>query len=80
MFGNRIGKLDIKEYSRKLQNAKGLGAGFDAKIGEGSVDWPRVRNELGKIDFQGWATAEVPCGDRQRLEDVANRMNRVLDL
>jgi len=80
VLGNRIGKLDIKEYSRKLQNEKGLGAGFDVKIGEGSVDWPRVRDELAKINFTGWATAEVPGGDRQRLKDVATRMNHVLDL
>jgi hexulose-6-phosphate isomerase len=80
VLGNRIGKLDIKEYSRKLQNEKGLGAGFDVKIGEGSVDWPRVRDELAKINFRGWATAEVSGGDRQRLKDVATRMNHVLDL
>jgi hexulose-6-phosphate isomerase len=80
VLGNRIGKLDIKEYSRKLQNEKGLGAGFDVKIGEGSVDWPRVRDELAKINFTGWATAEVAGGDRQRLKDVATRMNHVLDL
>jgi len=80
VLGNRIGKLDIKEYSRKLQNEKGLGAGFDVKIGEGSVDWPRVRDELAKINFTGWATAEVAGGDRHRLEDIATRMNHVLDL
>ena len=80
VLGNRIGKLDIKEYSRKLQNEKGLSAGFGVEIGEGSVDWPRVRDELAKINFTGWATAEVAGGDRQRLKDVATRMNHVLDL
>ena len=76
----RTGKLDIKEYSRELQNSEGLGAGFNVKLGEGSVDWPKVRDELAKIDFQGWATAEVRGGDRERLADIATRMNQVLDL
>jgi len=80
VLGKRIGKLDIKEYSRKLQNEKGLRAGFDVLIGEGSVDWARVRDELTKIDYTGWATAEVKGGDRKRLQDIANRMNKVLDL
>ena len=79
-LGKRIGKLDIKEYSRKLQVAEGLRAGFNVEIGEGSVDWKRVREELAKIDFEGWATAEVRGGDRERLADIAARMDNVLDL
>lgn len=79
-LGKRIGKLDIKEYSRKLQNDEGLRAGFNVEIGEGSVDWKRVRDELAKINFEGWATAEVRGGDRKRLADIATRMNNVLDL
>ncbi|MFQ5734363.1 MAG: sugar phosphate isomerase/epimerase family protein, partial [Planctomycetaceae bacterium] len=37
-LGKRIGKLDIKEYSRKLQHTKGPRAGFRVKIGEGDCD------------------------------------------
>lgn len=80
VLGKRIGKLDIKEYSRTLQNEQGLRAGFQVEIGEGSVDWKRVRDELAKIEFSGWATAEVRGGDRQRLADIASRMDNVLDL
>ena len=80
VLGKRIGKLDIKEYSRILQNEQGLRAGFQVEIGEGSVDWKRVRDELAKIEFSGWATAEVRGGDRQRLADIASRMDNVLDL
>lgn len=80
VLNKRIGKLDIKEYSRTLQNEKGLRAGFDVKIGEGSIDWVRVRDELTKIEYTGWATAEVKGGNRERLLDIATRMNKVLDL
>lgn len=80
VLGKRIGKLDIKEYDRKLQNSEGLRAGFNTEIGEGSVDWQRVRSELKKIHYTGWATAEVKGGGRERLADIARRMNNVLDL
>jgi hexulose-6-phosphate isomerase len=80
VLGKRTGKLDIKEYSRKLQADEGLRAGFNVEIGEGSIDWQRVRDELAKIDYQGWATAEVKGGGRERLADIAVRMDNVLDL
>jgi L-ribulose-5-phosphate 3-epimerase len=80
VLGGRIGKLDIKEYDRKLQNNEGLRTGFRTKLGDGSVDWKRVRAELAKINYNGWATAEVKGGGRERLADIASRMNSVLDL
>lgn len=80
VLGSRIGKLDIKEYDRRLQNDEGLRAGFNTEIGDGSIDWKRVRDELERIHYSGWATAEVRGGDRARLADIAARMNRVLDL
>lgn len=79
-LGKRIVKLDIKEYSTKLQVDEGLRAGFGVPIGEGSIDWAAVRAELAKIGFEGWATAEVPGGDRTRLATIAEEMDRALDL
>ncbi|GAB4150967.1 MAG: sugar phosphate isomerase/epimerase [Planctomycetaceae bacterium] len=75
-LGHRIGKLDIKEYSRKLQMSKGPWAGFRVKIGEGDCDWPAVMAALKKIGFKGWATAEVGGGGRERLKEIADRMDR----
>lgn len=80
VLGKRIGKLDIKEFDRNLQSQKGLRAGFDVEIGEGSIEWPRIREELKKIGYTGWATAEVKGGGRDRLADIASRMDNVLDL
>ncbi len=65
-LGHRIGKLDIKGYSRKLQNSKGPYAGFGVEIGEGDCDWPAVMRALKAINYEGWATAEVRGGDRER--------------
>ena len=81
ILGNRIVKLDIKEYSRKKQNDEGLRKGFNVEIGEGDCDWPAVRQSLADVGYtSGWATAEVSGGDRQRLADIAERMNKVLQL
>ncbi|WP_166829253.1 sugar phosphate isomerase/epimerase family protein [Thalassoroseus pseudoceratinae] len=77
-LGERIGKLDIKEYSRKLQNSKGPRSGFGVEIGEGDCDWPGVMKALDKIGYSGWATAEVRGGDKERLADIKSRMDRVL--
>lgn len=76
-LGSRIGKLDIKEYSRDEMSAKGLGAGWKVEIGDGTCDWPEVMAALKKIGYKGWATAEVRGGDEARLKEIGERMDRV---
>ena len=80
VLGKRSQKLDIKEYDLKKAMNEGMGKGFDVPLGEGSIDWAAVRAELAKIEFTGWAAAEVAAGDWDYLADVATRMDRVLDL
>jgi len=80
VLGKRIGKIHIKDCDRKKQMDEGLRKGMEAEIGEGSVDWKRVRQELEKIAYTGWATAEVKGGDRSRLADISRRMDKVMDL
>jgi len=81
ILGPRIVKLDIKEYSRKKQVDEGLWKGFQVEITEGDCNWPEVRKALNETGFkQGWATAEVKGGGRQRLQDISERMDRALDL
>ena len=53
---------------------------YHCPIGDGSVEWDKVRAELKKIDFADWATAEVRGGDRQRLAEISQEMDRVLEL
>jgi hexulose-6-phosphate isomerase len=71
-LGNRIVKLDCKDWSQK--------SGFKSKIGDGDVNWPAVRQALADIGYTGWCTAEVDGGGREVLADIAERMNRVLML
>ncbi|MEZ6086766.1 MAG: sugar phosphate isomerase/epimerase family protein [Pirellulaceae bacterium] len=80
VMGNRVKKLDVKEYDPKRAMREGMSKGFDVPIGKGSIDWQRVRHELLQVDYNGWATAEVRGGDRQRLEEISQQMDDVLQL
>lgn len=80
VLGTRSQKLDVKEYDLDIAMKEGMRKAFDVPIGEGSVNWPAVRAELAKISYTGWAAAEVKAGGWDYLTDVANRMNKVLDL
>ena len=73
-LGKRIGKLDIKEYSRKKQMDEGPWKGFGVKIGDGDCDWPAVMKALEEVGYNGWATAEVGGGGKDRLQDIHDRM------
>jgi len=80
VLGQRVKKLDVKEYDLTVAMNEGMRQGFRKPLGEGSIEWAKVRAELLKINYRGWATAEVPGGDRKHLADIAAQMNRVLDL
>lgn len=80
VLGKRSVKLDVKEYDLDKAMNEGMRKGFDKPLGEGSIDWAAMRKELAKIEFTGWAAAEVKAGDWDYLADVAWRMGKVLDL
>jgi L-ribulose-5-phosphate 3-epimerase len=79
-LSKRIGKLDIKEYDRKIANDQGVGKGFSAELGDAAdgCDWPAVLAALKEIGYSGWATAEVRGGDKDRLTEVSQRMDKIL--
>ena len=58
-LGNRTVKLDVKDWGKKN--------GF-CRLGEGDVDWDKVRVALHEIGFSGWATRE---GSDKSLEDTS---------
>lgn len=71
VLGERIVKLDVKDWGKEN--------GF-CKIGDGDVNWSAVREALADNRYTGWCTAEVQGGDRKRLAEIAERMNRALEL
>ena len=79
-LGSRILKVDIKEYSRTKQKEEGIWAGFEVKIGDGDCDWANVNRALAKVGYNGWGSAEVPGGSRERLKEISDRMNQIYSL
>ena len=78
ILGHRVMKLDVKEFSRQKRDDEGLWKGFGVKLGEGDCNWPAVMQALDDIGYDGWASAEVPGGGRERLLEIRERMDRIL--
>lgn len=75
-LGKRMLKFDFKGFSlTKFKNKENPWV----PIGEGSEDWPDVLKALAEIGYNGWATAEVNGGGREQLQEIADRMKRVLE-
>jgi hexulose-6-phosphate isomerase len=75
-LGKRMLKFDFKGFS--LARFK-KGEDPWVPIGEGDEDWPDILKALEEVGYNGWATAEVGSGGREHLQDVANRMNKILN-
>jgi hexulose-6-phosphate isomerase len=79
-LGKRIIRLHIKEYTT-AKDASGKPIQFGAKLGDGGdINWGEVTKALNEVGYTGWATAEVPGGNRDVLKDIAERMNKILGL
>lgn len=77
ILGKRIIKVDIKDYSREKQTKEGIWEGFKVKLGEGSTNWALVNQALEEVGYQGWGSAEVSGGDRLRLQEISERMDKL---
>jgi L-ribulose-5-phosphate 3-epimerase len=76
-LGKRVLKFDFKGFSlAKFKEGKNPWVA----IGEGDENWPDIIKALGEVGYDGWATAEVGSGGEAHLKDVAERMNKVLEL
>ena len=80
ILGDRILKVDIKDYSRTKQVEEGIWEGFKVKLGEGDSDWAKVNQALKDIGYSGWGSAEVSGGDRVRLQEISERMDRLYSM
>lgn len=79
-LGDRILKLDVKEYSQKKQQEEGIRKGFDVELLAGDCNWPAVNRALIQVSYTGWALAEVPGGDRKRLAHISQKMDEIFGL
>lgn len=71
VLGKRMLKFDFKGYSHAKQWVD---------IGDGDEDWSEVLKALAEVGYEGWATSEVSGGGREKLTEIAERMDRVLGL
>ena len=65
-LGDRTVKLDIKDWGKKR--------GF-CRLGEGDVNWEKVREALNDVGFNGWATRE---GRDKDLQDTSSLIDELL--
>lgn len=78
ILDKRLAKVHIKEFSRKIADKQGKGAGFGVKLLEGDVNWPAVMKSLDDIGYHGWTTIEQPGGDtREGLKDLCDRLIKI---
>jgi hexulose-6-phosphate isomerase len=80
ILGKRIAKFHVKEYSRKLRDTKGMGAGFDVKLREGDVNWNAVMKAIDEIGYKGWMTVEMDGGNSPiGLKDLCDRLKLIIE-
>ncbi len=69
-LGKRIVRVHLKDYIRQTRQF--------VNLGDGDVNWPAVRGALTDIGYTGPATLEIKGGDRSYLEEVSDRVDRLL--
>ncbi len=80
-LNRRIVNLHIKGFDLKLANTKGKWAGFGVKMqDEGDFDWKPVAKALVDVNYRGWMIAEVGGGDKAVIQDISDRLGKMVDL
>jgi hexulose-6-phosphate isomerase len=81
ILGQRIGRIHIKEFSRKKADAEGRGKGFDVSLTDGDVNWAAVMSAVRK-SYQGqWLTTEQGgAGTPEGLQDLSKRFDKILGM
>ncbi|MBW6535448.1 MAG: sugar phosphate isomerase/epimerase [Mariniphaga sp.] len=75
----RIMKIHVKEFSRQLMNDEGLRKGFQVNLLDGDNNWPEIMKAVKEINYNGgWIIAEVSGGNRNRLKDISERMDKII--
>ena len=78
ILDKRLAKVHIKDFSRKIADKQGKGAGFGVKLLEGDVNWKAVMKSLDDIGYHGWTTVEMPGGDtKEGLKDLCDRLVKI---
>ncbi len=68
-IGHRINRPHVKDFRMNKNCYEWV------NIGEGTVDWPAVRQALATMGYHGSATCELPAGNAAYLRDVSRRVD-----
>jgi L-ribulose-5-phosphate 3-epimerase len=82
ILGKRILKIHVKEYSTKLLNEKGPGAGFGVDLLQGSNNWGAIMRALDDVGYtspDNWATIEMRGGDANRMKVLSSQLDQILE-
>lgn len=81
ILGKRMFRLHIKEYSKKIADTKGKGAGFGVKLTEGDNDWKAIMAAVREAGYGPWLTTEQSGGDSlEGLIDLNRRLTNIINI
>jgi len=81
ILGKRMFRLHIKEYSKKIADTKGKGAGFGVKLTEGDNDWKAIMAAVREAGYGPWLTTEQSGGDSlEGLVDLNRRLTNIINI
>jgi len=79
ILGHRIGRIHIKEFSKKKADTTGKSSGFDVKLTEGDVPWALVIKQILSNYEGGWLTTEMGTGESaDGLKDLLQRLDKII--
>jgi hexulose-6-phosphate isomerase len=70
--GKRTVKVHLKDFKREENCYHWV------NLGEGDIDWTKIRKALVEVDYSGFATVELESGDEAYLADVSRRVDRLV--
>ena len=78
-LGSRIVKLHFKDFKFQANPATRKREADFVALREGEIDWKAVYQALADINYRGYATVELPGGDRDYLAEVSRRVDLILE-
>ncbi|MGE4569524.1 MAG: sugar phosphate isomerase/epimerase family protein [Bacteroidales bacterium] len=80
-LGKRMFRLHIKEFSKKIADTQGKGAGFGVKLTEGDNDWNAIMAAVREVGYGPWLTTEQRGGDSlEGLIDLNRRLTNIINI
>lgn len=79
ILGERVGRIHIKEFSKKKADKEGRWTGFATSLTDGDVNWKAVMKEIGCHYTGNWLTTEqggVTSFDT--LKELSLRLDRII--